>query len=70
MSEIQNNENRQYSLKELRARKNETQAQTAAALGVTVQTYNAWEKSLKKVAICKILDIAAHFGVGLCDIKL
>ena len=70
MSEIQNEEIRQYSLKELRARKNETQAQAAEALGVTVQTYNAWEKSLKNIAIGRVLDIAAHFGVGLCDIKL
>jgi DNA-binding XRE family transcriptional regulator len=59
MSEIQNNENRQYSLKELRARKNETQAQTAAALGVTVQTYNAWENK-----------VASHFGVAITEIKV
>lgn len=36
---------RQYTLKELRARKNETQEQTAMALGVSTQTYNAWEKA-------------------------
>ena len=38
------NKEMQFTLKELRARKNETQAQTAEALGVSVQTYNAWEK--------------------------
>lgn len=70
MSEIQNEQNRQYSLKELRARKNETQAQTAAALGVTVQTYNAWEKKLINVAIGKVYKVASHFGVAITEIKV
>ena len=32
-----------YSLKELRARKNWTQCETAKRLGISPQTYNAWE---------------------------
>ncbi len=63
-------EERQYTLKELRARKNETQAQTAEALGVTTQTYNAWEKDVSNVAISKVIAIAKHFDVELKEIFL
>lgn len=59
-----------YSLKELRARKNETQQQTAEALGVSPQTYNAWEKDISGVAISKVIAVADHFGVGLDEILL
>lgn len=60
----------QYSLKELRARKNETQEQTAEAMGVSVQTYNAWERDVSGVAISKVLRLAEHFGVALSEIKV
>lgn len=42
---------RQYTLKELRARKNMTQADIAKEIGVSPQTYNAWEKSVSNVSI-------------------
>ena len=58
----------QYTLKELRARKDETQAETAAALGVTIATYNAWERDVSNVAIGKVNAIAKHFGVTLGEI--
>lgn len=61
---------RQYTLKELRARKNETQEQTAKALGVSTQTYNAWEKSISNVAVSKVNAVARHFGVKLGEIFL
>ena len=32
----------QFTLKELRARKNKTQEQVANDLGISVKTYNAW----------------------------
>lgn len=60
----------QYSLKELRARKNETQAETAEALGISTQTYNAWEKDISGVAVSKVVAVARHFGVSLSDIFL
>ena len=60
----------QYSLKELRARKNWTQRQTAAKLGVSVQTYNAWEKDVSRVAVGKVIAIADLFGVKLSEIKV
>ena len=60
----------QYTLKELRARKNETQEQTARELGISVQTYNAWEKSISNVAVSKVNALAKHFGVKLTQIFL
>ena len=62
-------ENRErYTLKELRARKNETQAQVASSLGISPQTYNAWEKDISNVAISKVQAVAKYFGVKLEDI--
>lgn len=60
----------QYSLKELRARKNWTQKETARRLGVSVQTYNAWEKDISRVAIGKVIAIADLFEVKLSEIKI
>ena len=60
----------QYSLKELRARKNETQAQVAEALDISVQTYCAWEQDVSNVAICKVIRLAKHFDVELNEIKV
>ncbi len=54
-----------YTLKELRARKNETQSQVAEALGVSVQTYCAWEKNISNVAVSKVNAVAKYFGVAL-----
>ena len=64
------NKEMQFTLKELRARKNETQMQTAEALGVSVQTYNAWEKDISNVAVSKVNAVARHFGVTLSQIFL
>lgn len=60
----------QYSLKELRARKNWTQKETARRLGISVQTYNAWERDISRVAVGKVLAVADLFGVELSEIKL
>lgn len=59
----------QYSIKELRARKDETQAETAKAIGVSTTTYVAWEKSLSNVSISKVAALAKHFGVAISEIK-
>ena len=60
----------QFSLKELRARKNKTQEQVATDLGVSPQTYNAWERDISNVAISKVMAVADYFGVSLSEIKL
>ena len=48
----------QYTLKELRARKNMTQVEVAKEIGVSAQTYNAWEKDVSNVAIGKVQALA------------
>lgn len=63
-------EEMQFTLKELRARKNETQEQVADAIGVSLQTYNSWEKSISNVAVSKVNALAKHFGVKLTQIFL
>lgn len=60
----------QFTLKELRARKNETQAQVADNIGVSVQTYNSWEKSISNVAVSKVNALAKYFNVRLTQIFL
>lgn len=60
----------QFSLKELRARKNKTQEQVAKDLGISPQTYNAWEKDISNVAVSKVVAVAEYFGVALGDIFL
>lgn len=61
---------RQYTLKELRARKNWTQQETAEKLGVSTQTYNSWEADFGKVKIRAASNVARVFGVTLDEIKL
>ena len=67
---VENVTDRKYSLKELRARKGETQAETAHNLGVSTTTYNAWEKDISNVSVSKVLAVAEYFGVTIGDIFL
>lgn len=64
------NSEMQFSIKELRARKNETQRQVAESIGITVQTYSAWERSISRVPVSKVNALAKHFGVKLTQIFL
>lgn len=67
---MQNENELQYSIKELRIRKNETQKDTADAVGISVQTYCAWEKDISNVGVSKVNALAHHFGVKLSQIKI
>lgn len=60
----------QFSLKELRARKNLTQSEVAKEIGVSTQTYNAWERDVSNVAIGKVKALADFFGVTIGEIFL
>ena len=60
----------QYSIKELRARKGVTQATAAHDLGVSVQTFNAWENDISNVAVSKVAAVADYFGVSIGEIFL
>lgn len=66
--EVMTLDDMQYSLRELRARKSWTQRETAIKLGVSVQTYNAWEKDISNVAISKVSAVANLFGVKIGQI--
>lgn len=57
-----------YSLRELRARKRWTQRETAQKLGISEQTYNAWEKDVSHVAISKVAALASLFDVKIGQI--
>ncbi len=59
-----------YSLKELRARKGLNQSETAEKLGVSTQTYNAWEADFGMVKIRNAVKLANLFGVKVDDICL
>jgi transcriptional regulator with XRE-family HTH domain len=59
----------QFTLKELRARKNLTQKQVAKDLGISYQTYNAWEKDISGVAVSKVIAVANYFGVSIGQIS-
>lgn len=63
-------EDSQYSIKILRTMRGETQEETARAVGVTTQTYCAWEKDISRVAISKVKALAEHFGVKLSQIAV
>ena len=57
-----------YTLKELLARKNLTQKQIAEKLGISVQTYNAWERNISNVSVSKVQALANFHGVRLDEI--
>ena len=59
-----------FNISELRARKGATQAQVAADLGISVATYNAWEKDISNVAISKVVALAEYFGCTVDQIFL
>lgn len=61
-------EEQRYTLRELRARKKWTQQDTAEKLGISTQTYNAWEKDISRVAVSKVNAVANLFGVTLSQI--
>lgn len=61
---------RQYTLKELRARKNKTQSQVAKDIGVSTPTYCSWEKDLSNVPIGKCIALANYYKVSLCELKI
>lgn len=58
----------QYTLKELRARKNWTQQEAAERLGISAQTYNAWESDFGKVKIRAAANVAKLYGVKIDQI--
>ena len=60
---------KKYSLKELRARFDETQTETAKSLEVSVPTYNAWENNPGSIKLSNLIKVAKHFKVTIDEIK-
>lgn len=58
-----------FTLKELRARKNKSQSQVANDLGISLQTYHAWERDISNISVSKVLALAEYYGVTLDEIK-
>lgn len=58
-----------YTLRELRARKGETQAEVARGLGISTTTYNAWERDISNVGVSKVYAVANYFDVTIDDIE-
>lgn len=65
---MQIKENDIYTLKELRAKYDKTQEEVARDLGVSTQTYCAWEKDISNVAVSKVQAVANYYGVRLTQI--
>jgi DNA-binding XRE family transcriptional regulator len=59
-----------YTLKELRARKEVTQSETAKTLGISLQTYNSWEKNPGKIPFAYIDRLSRYLNVCVDDIFL
>ena len=59
-----------FTLRELRARKNVTQKEVARDLGISYQTYNAWEQDISNVGISKVYALAEYFGVTIDEIAV
>ena len=59
-----------YTLRELRARKNKTQEETAKDLGISTTTYNAWEKDISNVAVSKVFALSEYFGININELNL
>lgn len=60
----------QYSIKELRARHNLSQADMADRLGITRQSYIRWEGNIGNISLSNALRIANILQVELNDIRL
>lgn len=58
----------QFTLKELRAKKDLTQVQVARDLGISPQTYCAWERNISNVAVSKVKALADYYGVKIGQI--
>lgn len=62
--------NNEFTLRELRARKNKTQAEVAKDLNISTQTYNVWENNPEKIKLGEALKLAEYFDVTIGMIKV
>ena len=60
----------QMTLRQMRRVKEITQAQMAQAMGVSVCTYQAWEKCPAKIQTGKLMRVLQILGYSIFDLKL
>lgn len=63
-------ENIRFSLKELRARNDETQKDISDILGVSESTYRAWEKDPARITLGNARILANHFNISVSSLKI
>lgn len=61
---------RQYSLKELRARKGKSQREVAQDLNISLTTYNGWEQNVANLKVSTVMKLAEYFDVDVREIFL
>lgn len=62
-------ENRTLTLKALRALKNETQKETAKAVGISTAAYSRFERNPGKIPMSLGNALSMHFNVRMDQIK-
>ena len=60
----------QMTLRQMRRVQDITQAQMAQAIGVSIGTYQAWEKCPAKVPIGRLIEIARLLECSATDFKI
>ena len=61
---------RQFTIKELRARKNKTQKEASEDIGISTPTYCAWENDVSRVPFGMVWKMAEYYGVTVDEIFL
>lgn len=66
---MKNEENRVFTLKALRALQNETQKDTAKAVGISPSAYSRFERNPGKIPMSLGNALSIHFNVRMDQIK-
>lgn len=62
--------NDNVSLKELRARKNKTQAEVDKDLSISPQTYNSWENNPGIIKLSNLIKVCNYFEINISQLKV
>lgn len=62
--------NENVSLKELRARKNKTQAEVAKDLSISPQTYNSWENNPGIIKLSNLIKVCDYFEINISQLRV
>lgn len=62
--------NENVSLKELRARKDKTQAEVAKDLSISPQTYNSWENNPGIIKLSNLIKVCDYFEINISQLRV